>query len=104
MPRPTIRRPEEIVTKFYGINCHTLEVETVSKTRGGALSHTDKHGVLHTHQIASDRSAQEDVYVFFALKDVFEISAHSENSGAAKTRIAELHAKAAEMRAERDAD
>ena len=104
MPRPTKSPPEEIVTNFYGINCHTLEVQTISKTRAGTLSHIDKHGVLHTHQVASSRSAQEDVYVFFALKDVFEIPAHSENSDPAKTRIAKIHAKAAEMRFERDAD
>lgn len=92
----------EIVREYYGINRNTLEIESVTETRGGTLTKWDKDGMPRNAATKPGSSARTEVLIVFGLIDVVEFSMfHNEESK--KKAIEELTAKAAKMKSERDA-
>jgi hypothetical protein len=75
----------------------------VSATRGGTLYRSGKGGASHSHVIATGETPQSEIRIVYKLTDLIEIPSHLWADETSKRRIAELEAKAAHMREERDA-
>lgn len=101
--RLTIKQKGEIVSTFYGINPTTLQVDSVSVTRGGTLYRHGKGVPNHTHVIATGETPQSEIQIVYQLMDLIEIPSRLWADEYSKKRVAGLEAKAERMRAERDA-
>jgi len=102
MARLTNRQKQEIFSTCYGINPKTLQVDSVSVTKDGRLF---RHGIgvpYHIHLIPKGATAQSEIAIVYELEDVIEIPMLLWNNDHHKTRVDELRARAAAMRAERD--
>ena len=98
------QQKEEFVSTFYGINHDTLQVDRVSVTQGGMLYRSGQGVPNHHHPIATGETPQTEIRIVYRLSDLIEIPSHLRADEYSKRRVAELEAKAAQMREERDND
>jgi hypothetical protein len=100
--RLTSRQKEEITSTFYGINRKTLQVESVSVTRGGGLRRSGKGVPNHSHVIHTGETPRSEIWIVYELTDLVEIPSLLWAADSSKQQIAQVEEKAARMRAERD--
>jgi hypothetical protein len=84
---------------LYGINVHTLEVESVSLTNGGMLTRWSKSGP-YSHPVAG-RQPRSEVVIVFNLTDVIELYPPLDTWQT--DSVKRLQEKAADMRGEKEA-
>jgi hypothetical protein len=73
-------------------------------TRAGPLSRSGNGVPNHRHVIATGETPQSEIRIVYQLTDLIEIPSRLWADEHSKRRVAELEAKAARMREERDKD